>query len=248
MPEAQVPAPQPNPQPQVATAAPNQHNWKKVGLTVLVILVVSGLIVAAYWFLVLNKSSEDSDLTGPVPKVTTKQATESAKEATSSAEKDETADWKNYKSGNFSFSYPQGWSVVKESNGDITLNSPDFDSNTPSQSEPAVVIKKGTTIKFSSPKSYSSGNDLAKYLKDNGYSSYFSSGVGVLTETTLDDESGLKYDTKLGVYTASENYTSTSYFVVHDGKIYVVTRSYISGKKTEYDKTWNEILDTFKFL
>ena len=100
---------QPAPQPQVTTTVPKSHDWKKVGLTILIILVVAGLIVAAYWFLILNKSSEDSDLTGPVPKVTTKTSTESEKEATESAEKDETADWKTFTGEltNITFKYPQ---------------------------------------------------------------------------------------------------------------------------------------------
>lgn len=49
----------------------------------------------------MNKSSASSDLTGPVPKVATKTSTESAKEATSSGEKeivevDETDGWKTF--------------------------------------------------------------------------------------------------------------------------------------------------------
>lgn len=82
MPEAQAPAPQPQ-----VTVGTKSHDWKKVSLTILIILVVAGLIVAAYWFLVLNKSSDNSDLLGPVPKVTTPKATESAKEATPSVDK-----------------------------------------------------------------------------------------------------------------------------------------------------------------
>lgn len=89
---------------------------KKVSLTILIILVVAGLIVAAYWFLVLNKSSENSDLTGPVPKVTTKVATESSKEATESAETKELVTYKNTKVG-FQFSYPSRFSKA-------TLNEP----------------------------------------------------------------------------------------------------------------------------
>ena len=50
-------SPQPAPQPQVTTGT-KSLDWKKVSLTILVILVVTVLIVAAYWFLVLNKSSE----------------------------------------------------------------------------------------------------------------------------------------------------------------------------------------------
>jgi hypothetical protein len=72
------------PQSQVTT--PQGTNWKKVLLTIVFILVVSGIIAGVYWYFILNKSSDNSDLTGPVPKVTTKTSTESAK-------KDETADW-----------------------------------------------------------------------------------------------------------------------------------------------------------
>jgi hypothetical protein len=77
-------AQQPTPQPQFTTTKP--HNWKKVILTVIFIVGVVAVVVGIYWFMVLNKSSGDSDLTGPVPKVTTKTATESAKESTESAE------------------------------------------------------------------------------------------------------------------------------------------------------------------
>jgi hypothetical protein len=67
-------AQQPTPQPQFTTTKP--HNWKKVILTVIFIVGVVAVVVGIYWFMVLNKSSGDSDLTGPVPKVTTKTATE----------------------------------------------------------------------------------------------------------------------------------------------------------------------------
>ena len=102
--EAQQPAPQPQ-----VTVGTKSRDWKKVSLTVLSILIVAGIIVAAYWFLVLNKASENSDLTGPVPKVTTKTSTESAKEATPSAEKEGLITYKNTKVG-FQFSYPNRFS------------------------------------------------------------------------------------------------------------------------------------------
>ena len=100
---------QPAPQPQVTTS--QGINWKRIGLTVLIIIVVTGLIAGVYWFFVLNKSSDTSDLTGPVPKsnVTT---------ATPSAEKDETAGWETYKSKNLgiSINYPKEWVYQKEHN------------------------------------------------------------------------------------------------------------------------------------
>ena len=109
-------APQPVPQPEVTTGT-QPHNWKKVGLTVLIILVVSGLIVTAYWFLVLNKSSDNSDLTGPVPKTNISTSTPSA---TTSAGKDETVDWKTHTGETIpvSFKIPQDFSI-KEQKGII---------------------------------------------------------------------------------------------------------------------------------
>ena len=67
--EVQQPAPQPQ-----ATTATQKHDWKKVSLTIVFILVAAGVVVGIYWFFVLNKSSDNSDLTGPVPKVTTQTA------------------------------------------------------------------------------------------------------------------------------------------------------------------------------
>ena len=82
---------QPAPQPQVTTS--QGINWKRIGLTVLIIIVVTGLIAGVYWFFVLNKSSDVSDLTEPVLKP---NVTASTPSATSSTQKDETADWKTY--------------------------------------------------------------------------------------------------------------------------------------------------------
>ena len=111
---AEVPA---QPQPQVATT-PKPTNWKKIGLTVLIILVVTGLIAGVYWFFILDKSSDTSDLTGPVPKP---QVTTSTPSATPSAKKDETTDWKVYQGEvaetKFSLKYPSNLNVVKNESG-----------------------------------------------------------------------------------------------------------------------------------
>ena len=88
MPESIQP---PAPQPQVTS---KKTNWKKIGLTVLIVLVVTGLIAVAYWYYLQNKESDTSDLTGTVPKP---QVSTSTPSATTSAGKDETADWKTFK-------------------------------------------------------------------------------------------------------------------------------------------------------
>ena len=114
MPE--VPA---QPQPQVATTT-KSTNWKKISLTIVFIIVCVSIIAGIYWFMVVNKDFDDSDLTGPVPKVTTKTSTESAKEATPSAQKkkkspSETKWVKSSDFGYFSFEYPYGWHVLIDS-------------------------------------------------------------------------------------------------------------------------------------
>ena len=98
--------------PQVQVTTSNKTSWKKIILTVLIIIVVSGLIIGAYWFFALSKGSETSDLTGPVPKLQVNNATPTATpSATSSTQKDETADWKTYynKKLGFSLKHPNNW-------------------------------------------------------------------------------------------------------------------------------------------
>ena len=100
------------PQPQVTTK-PKPHNWKKVILTVVFIIGVISVVSGIYWFMVVNKSSGDSDLTGPVPKVTTKTSTESAKEGTPSAQKDEKANWISFTSQKLGIQlkHPETWTA-----------------------------------------------------------------------------------------------------------------------------------------
>lgn len=89
------------PQAQVTTS--KKISWLKIGLTVLIILVVTGLITGAYWFFVLNKGSDTSDLTGPVPKPKVNTSTPSA----------DIADWKVYTNTkyNYQVKYPQDWVI-----------------------------------------------------------------------------------------------------------------------------------------
>ena len=63
--------------PQETTQAPKSHDWIKTSLTVLIILVVGGLAVAAYWNFFIHKSSTIPVLNAPV-QTETKTATESA--------------------------------------------------------------------------------------------------------------------------------------------------------------------------
>ena len=84
---------------------PNFHTHKvfaSIGIILIAMIIIGGGI----WYFV--QSAEDK--AGTVDDNTVnKTATSSAKTATSSATKDETADWKTYTSKTFSVKYPEGW-------------------------------------------------------------------------------------------------------------------------------------------
>ena len=103
-------AQQPVPQPQVT---PQKTNWKKIGLTILIILVVTSIIAIVYLFFIFERGSFVGDLKeGPKSQVPTPTPS-----ATPSVGKDETADWKSHSTEDFSFKYPSGWSSAPASIG-----------------------------------------------------------------------------------------------------------------------------------
>ena len=75
---AQTPVPAPAQNPQVVQSGGGGMDWKKIVTVVVIIIAVTAIIAGAYWFLVLSKGSDISDLTGPVPKANIPAATESA--------------------------------------------------------------------------------------------------------------------------------------------------------------------------
>jgi len=112
MPDENVAVPQPSPTPK-----PQVINWKNIVIGV----VIGTVLLGVGGYLIYNayqpKSSE--------PTVTaTKKATPSAKPATPSAQKDETADWDTFEDKILSYSvkYPMGWFVdpAKSWSGGVT--------------------------------------------------------------------------------------------------------------------------------
>ena len=208
------------PQPQVTTT-PKTTNWKKIGLTIVFIVVCVSIIAGIYWFFVLNKTSEDSDLTGPIPKVTTKTATESAKEATSSAEKDGTVGWKTFTSTAFKYSikYPSNWSLSKKS-GFI-----DEAKTTPFENVHLSSVgesKSSLAIRGNFQSSWCSSPDTTKLCKEE--------------ESTL---AGVKVKKWIYIDTETEVYL---FQLENDSNIVMMTTP--AGNKGLIDK----ILSTFKFL
>jgi hypothetical protein len=84
---------------------PKAISWSKVIITVLVIVLVAGLISGVlFWYFLVRQPTESTP-------ATTNVATSSAKTASASAKKDETAGWLIYenKENAFSFKYPKSW-------------------------------------------------------------------------------------------------------------------------------------------
>lgn len=92
-------------------------NTHKVFATIGLILIAAILVLAGIWIYVENQSgtkttgSEDNNV---------KVSTSSAKAATQSTEKDETADWKIYTStrDGYSIKYPSDWILIPEKTND----------------------------------------------------------------------------------------------------------------------------------
>ncbi|MEX0621737.1 MAG: PsbP-related protein [Candidatus Woykebacteria bacterium] len=86
-------------------------SWKKIILTLVVILAITGPIAVAIWYYVDSQTKQET-----TPVTTAKVSTESAKQSTTSAQKDETADWKTYTDSvlKFSIKHPKDWTISTE--------------------------------------------------------------------------------------------------------------------------------------
>ena len=234
---------QPKMQPQVQTVSVKTISWSRVIITVLVIIVVTAVIAGAYWFFILNKDSDTSDLTGPVPKSNVTPATPSA---TPSTQKDDISDWRTYKSGEFIFKYPPNWKLQKEdlTNNDLRLNSPNIEADI----ENVINVKKGSMIRFFPSEEYTSNKTLLQYVKDK-FKTELEQKVAITTSTNLGGEGAVRLDSKLGVYgTSASDFISSTIYIVNNDKLYKITRLYLPGKQSEHKDTFNQILSTFKFL
>jgi cytoskeletal protein RodZ len=114
---------------------PKTISWRKVILTVLVIVLVSGLISGVFfWYFVVRQPAESTP-------VTTNVATSSSKKATSSAPKDVTADWKTLTAKTresnsdvyettltirFSFKYPSAFKVINDEGVSVVTNDSNY--------------------------------------------------------------------------------------------------------------------------
>ena len=237
---------QPAPQPQVTTGT-QKHDWKKVGLTILIILVVAGLIVGAYWFLVLNKSSDNSDLTGPVPKVTTKTATN---------EKNETADWETVTDTDLGieFKHPKGWTLEssKKSTASLATDDPNSwdlnnykevkvsssdHSTSGSTGEGGENLKSGTSIKIFTYRNNLTYDSIEKAI------TLEPSSKDVETKTKVGGHDAVRID-----FTLNTSSYATSVYVLNKGKVILINSNYLEGEQSKHESTFSKIIDSIKFL
>ena len=224
-------------------------SWKKIIFTVLIILVVTGLIAGAYWFFVLNKNSETSDLTGPVPKPVVPTATPSA---TPSVEKEETADWKTHtdKVLGFQVKYPNDWFVDSavswteetQYNGGSNTDITNFDKNKiTNPGELKVGQYKITIVKQTKEPSQS--------LKDFALSKRSSGGAPLIYLDLETDELGdfIVYK-NVSSYEGDEEKgisTVTIYLGADNSTVYGITGFFARG---QYESDLNLIVSSFRLL
>ena len=237
---------QPTPQSQGATT-PKSTNWKKIILTVLIISVVTGVIIGAYWFFVLNKSSDVSDLTGPVPKPQVSTSTPSAK-------KDETAGWKVFKSAKvtYEFKYPPSFGL-SEKEKSITIKPSEY-SETSIESCGPQVLTKGWRMSVTYDDSFVGEKITLKQLTN--YEFAFTSKDFEKVEkyeTTLDGQEAMRLTYK-GPLKISDCYLSPTesmeriLTVNKDGLYFAIEARYLNKDKESVINIFNQILSTFKFL
>jgi len=213
---------QPATQPQVI---PQKTSWKKIGLTVLIILVVTGLIAGVYWYYLQNKESDTSDLTGPVPKP---QVSTSIPSATTSAGKDETAAWKTYKSESIPIEFKIPNNLAVSENDGLISNGEKINigiSVTGFSDEGALTLTKNFLGGFGSPnfEQVESNNiTIDKYE----------------VKQTINHDTNIKPDEYQMII-----------FIDIDGDTYpfTITATYDKNDSEKRD-TINKILSTIKFL
>jgi hypothetical protein len=166
--------------PSSQTTPKKSISWKKILASVGVIAIVAGLIAVAIWYPVRNQTESS-------PVVTTDVSTPSSKQATPSAKKDETADWKTYtsKKVKVKFKHPLDWEIIEEkavSDKDVVVT--ENNNTVDGVTVDSLRIKEGnkTRIRIFYIRDYFGGFDGAACVSEqiviNGKEEQFSKGRG----------------------------------------------------------------------
>ena len=228
---------QPKMKSQVQVVSVKKISWSKILITVLVIIVVTAVIAGAYWFFALNKPSDTSDLTGPVPKLKVTTATPSA---TSSTQKDDISDWRTYTDPkkDFSIKYPNSFSV-EDITGTILgvgFNSPDKKLSSP----PVVTLEKGGFITVYV-------KDVSSNNLDSEFTSYLqSTKTKSKTYTTLDENKAIK--STLVPYGSTYSNEPVIVFSVKSRQRFAIIMYAHQDSLQDVNEIFELMISTFKFL
>ena len=234
-------------------------SWPKVILTVLTIVVVAGAIAASlFWYFYVRQPEE------PTATATTKQSTTSAKKATPSAQKDETAGWKKYTNNElkFSFKYPSDWSEAVGHYNDT----PD------SQGGVTFIASSGNNdhslslgvIKYSLPSNASESFSTYPKIKDMAIGeSKTIEGIGIFsggshtrkTNTTVASLEALKYSVIFKEYSGESRIDAVTFKNVEGSQkmfyiIQVQAWPPVNQNSSEQvrETLLNKLITTFNFL
>lgn len=234
---------------------PNQKsiNWKGILIVVVIGAIIIGLGV--FIFLIFQPKPETTST------VTTKKATPSAKIATPSAEKDETADWDTYKNTNYNYSlkYPASSGVFNNNPQElVTLATTPhlLLTDDPSMNQNKRVLTSDVPKKYLLLEILISSKSGTKYenvdidelaKEDYSLNKESSKTITELKKINFSDETAYTYQT-----TGSSSFT---YFwngwVLEDESLKIIQLEH--SNKVYYfiyrpDITIEKILSTFKFL
>ncbi len=211
-------------------------NWKNIliGAVIGGVLVGVGVLI----FYLYQSNSEET-----TPTTTPKTLTTSAKIATPSAEKDETADWNIYKDGSIVLKYPKSWGRYD------SMSKPSFSEEDPTSVSPGVIVP--TVVTDDAPKLSVYGIDLTGLLNskigatwDSGAKHYEK-----LSNLLINGHKAVWIRQSLNPSIPASGPAIDHIYIQKDTKVYEIslwTEDEIELKK--YYDIFNQILSTFKFL
>jgi hypothetical protein len=223
-------------------------SWPKVILTVVIITVVVGLIGGGlYWYYYIRQPETSTSVT------ITKQSTSSAKPATPSAQKDETAGWKTYRNTNYGYEikYPKEMKL-KISEDDSALTSNLFGPNgihaarfyLVNQPEGWAELTEGVAVHLGVIKNPSQLSP--KQLADNAETGYEETYPGIkvdIGEVTVGSIKGYK------VVTDPTQTQGNDIFLPLNDRTKAIDMFFIfrGSKSVEYQNLFDLMVSTFRF-
>lgn len=244
--ENQTPQDQSQPQPKIPTTYVKLVSWPKIIITLVVVVIITAVIVWAYWSFILSKSEPTSS--GPIKVVTP------SKQATPSAQKDETKDWKLHtnEDGKFSFKYPPSFKL-SENEESITVK-PSLYSETSIESCGPQILTKGWRLSVTYDDSFVGEKITLKQLTNYEFA-YTARDFEKVDkyETTLGGQEAMRF-TYQGPSKISDCYLSPTeameriITVNKSGLLYTLESRYLNKDKESVTNIFNQILSTFKFL